>query len=404
MRGRLRAAGFCVTAMAVLGAGCAGTTSETSSSSSGMTAGSSTSGGVASSQGQQSSTSSSSTTGGSTSLPGSTNYQDLVINEVSASGEDWVELLNVGTQGVQLYGLHMAEDESGMPSTFTVMDFPRLVLDAGARLVILGGQPVPAEGLQARCLQSGGPSQCLYALWDISNGTGDVMYLLAPDNTVLTQAAVPMDGAPTGTTWCRLPDATGNLGACSPTPGAVNAPAGSGSSSSGGGATSAQPSSSAAAASSSAGGTSSSAAPSSSAQPSSSAAASSSSSGAPAPTGVVINEVTSQLNDEIELFNNSGSAVDISGWTVLDSTAGSTAYTFPASTSMAAGDRVVLVRNTHHTFGLGSVDSVTLRDGANAIKDTVSWTTAIASSLCRIPDGTGPFQTCTASFGSANTP
>jgi len=386
---------------ALLSASCTtatGSSSGQASSSSGATGGSSN---AASTGGSSAGGSSGAVT--SSSLPGTTNHAALVLTELSGASEDWVELLNTSAEGVQLYGLRLTDDDQGQPNVPDAMDFPALVLGAGQRLVVVAAQAVPGEGLQARCLVQGGPATCLHALWGVSNGTGDTLYLLDANNQTLTQAILPPDGAPTGTTWCRVPDEDGPFGSCIPTPGTANARnTGGSSSSSGGVASSSAPSSSSTESSSSATQSSSLAGSSSAVVGSSSAAGSSSSGGAPA--GVVINEVTSLNNDEIELFNNSGDAVDVSGWTVLDAGATSTAYTFPAASTLAAGGRTVLVKNTHHTFGLGTPDTVTLRNTAGDVVDVVSWTAAIASSRCRLPDGTGAFTACTATFGAPNMP
>jgi hypothetical protein len=374
-----------------------GSSGSQASSSSGTTGGSS---GAVSTGGSSAGGSSGAVT--SSSLPGTTNHAALVLTELSGASEDWVELLNTSGEGVQLYGLRLTDDDQGQPNVLDAMDFPALVLGAGQRLIVLGAQAVPGAGLQARCLMQGGPATCLHAVWGVSNGAGDTLYLLDANNQTLTQAILPPDGAPTGTTWCRVPDDTGAFGSCNPTPGGANERTSLGTSSSSGGVQSSSAPSSSSTETSSSAPQSSSAAGSSSAVGSSSAAASSSSGGAPA--GVVINEVTSLLNDEIELFNNSGDAVDVSGWTVLDSGATSTAYTFPAASMLAAGGRTVLVKNTHHTFGLGTPDTVTLRNTAGDVMDVVSWTAAIASSRCRLPDGTGAFTACTATFGAPNMP
>ena len=48
------------------------------------------------------------------------------------------------------------------------------------------------------------------------------VFLLGADDAVVSEAHYPKDGAPAGQTYCRLPDLTGELAACAPTPGASN--------------------------------------------------------------------------------------------------------------------------------------------------------------------------------------
>lgn len=126
---------------------------------------------------------------------------------------------------------------------------------------------------------------------------------------------------------------------------------------------------------------------------------------------VVINEVSSAGDDEIELFNLGTAAQDLGGWSVADSdfdpSTGLPAdhrYVFPAGTTIAPGAYLVLVKDTHHPFGLGGSDSVRLFNAQGEIVDQIAWTSGQAiPSFCRTPNGTGGFQTCAASsFGAAN--
>lgn len=119
---------------------------------------------------------------------------------------------------------------------------------------------------------------------------------------------------------------------------------------------------------------------------------------------LVINEVVAAAAgagaDWIELYNNTGAAVDLGGWTLddLGSVAGSATYTFPASTMIAAGDFLVIEGVTSFTFALDADDALILRDDAGVYADAVSWLDGFApegSSYGRLPDGTGAFQTLT---------
>lgn len=126
--------------------------------------------------------------------------------------------------------------------------------------------------------------------------------------------------------------------------------------------------------------------------------------GAPAQGDVVLNEITSDSasDDKIELFNRGLTAVDLSGYSVVDDAAHE--YVFPDGSSIEAGTYLVLVGGTDHMFGVGNDDSIELRDASGNSLDLADWgpDEAIVS-YCRVPNGTGPFQTCaTQSFGAPN--
>jgi hypothetical protein len=110
----------------------------------------------------------------------------------------------------------------------------------------------------------------------------------------------------------------------------------------------------------------------------------------PGSTDVVINEVNYDApgNDNgyewLELYNGSGSSVDISGWTIeAGFSSFSVRYTFPGSSSIAANGYVVVggqnVGGADYTSSSalnmgnasGSADAVRLTDGNGGIIDTV---------------------------------
>lgn len=133
-----------------------------------------------------------------------------------------------------------------------------------------------------------------------------------------------------------------------------------------------------------------------------------------APGKVVINELTSAGDDQIELYNAGDQAVVLTGWYMGDSgynpadpegTAAQRHDLEPGQTlepkgylvipkTLPAGDR----------FGLGKQDAVTLYNDKDEVIDQVSYPDQAAeTSYCRIPDGSGPFMACTvASFGAQN--
>lgn len=117
---------------------------------------------------------------------------------------------------------------------------------------------------------------------------------------------------------------------------------------------------------------------------------------------LVINEVTATGDDRIELFNNTAAEVDLTGWSLVDG--GDNRWVFAPATKVAAGGYLVLVKGVDHDFGLGGDDLVELRDTLDATVDAADWPDGAADpSWCRSPNGTGGFHTCQMpTFGSAN--
>ena len=150
----------------------------------------------------------------------------VVINEMHATGEDWVELVNKGTTPVDLQGYGLTDsDAMGAPSLAHPATFPAgTVLGGGDRLlVVLEQDPLAGVGPQTTCLTTGGPSTCYYATWGISNLNGEKVFLLAPDQNAVGEAECPPNGAVDPNPWGRLPDKTGNFAVTAATPGTENA-------------------------------------------------------------------------------------------------------------------------------------------------------------------------------------
>jgi hypothetical protein len=115
----------------------------------------------------------------------------------------------------------------------------------------------------------------------------------------------------------------------------------------------------------------------------------------PAHAGVVINEALTDPsgsdggNEWLELYNNGGSAVDLSGATIYAGTSSyALKYTFPAATSIAGGDFLVVADElvvgadlylpTTKTLGMGngsSSDAVQLRSSTGSVLDTLIYST-----------------------------
>lgn len=152
----------------------------------------------------------------------------LVINEIRATGDDWVELKNTGTTAIDLGGMVLADTDTevdgGAPRVADGVTFPAgTSLGAGQYLLIVVGLSMPGMGPQMACLGDAGPMTCYHANFGISASRGERIYLLTSSGAELTHADYPMNAAPDGSTWGRLPDGTGGFAVTRPTPGAANA-------------------------------------------------------------------------------------------------------------------------------------------------------------------------------------
>jgi LPXTG-motif cell wall-anchored protein len=111
---------------------------------------------------------------------------------------------------------------------------------------------------------------------------------------------------------------------------------------------------------------------------------------------VVINEIESNgdTTDWVEVLNTGATAVDLSGWTVMDNDPNGHANEttpLPAGTVLAPGAYFVFDQPTNFIFGLGNGDTVTMRDAnGNTVAEHV-YTAHAAGVLARCADGTGDF-------------
>ena len=122
-------------------------------------------------------------------------------------------------------------------------------------------------------------------------------------------------------------------------------------------------------------------------------------------TTLRINEVESQggvPGDWFELVNVGATAIDLTGWRMLDNDNTHVPYAFPAGTTIAPGGYLA-VDESSFIFGLGAAESVRLFDPNGAVYEEYSWTAHAATTYGRCPTGTGPFITTNSpTKGAAN--
>lgn len=153
----------------------------------------------------------------------------VTFNEISAAGDDWLELYNAGEAEFDLGGYAIADTDktSGQARLSKAMRFPAgtKLARGGFSLVLLGkSNSTPGPYAADACLP-GVSAGCFYALFSVSQSRGEPLHLLAPDNTSVSTVVYPANlefEAGTGLTACRLPDGTGGLTTCVATPAAAN--------------------------------------------------------------------------------------------------------------------------------------------------------------------------------------
>lgn len=137
---------------------------------------------------------------------------------------------------------------------------------------------------------------------------------------------------------------------------------------------------------------------------------------------VALNEVTSKgtadgpfadQGDLIELINVGADTIDLTGWKLSDDPAFpiDKTYVFPPGSTLGKGEFIVLAALDDITlegdfpFGLSSTneETITLANANSVPVDQLIVNGADAAiSYCRLPDGTGAWQHCDPTFGSAN--
>ncbi len=163
--------------------------------------------------------------GGTTDTSAGGSASPLVINEIGATGDEIVEIVNPTSKAVSLdeYALSDADPTTGDPKIADAARFPKgTEVQPGEHLVVLCGQSAnDGVGPHDKC-GNNGPNTCYYATWSVSAKDGEKVFLLSPTDDVVLEAEYPKDAAATGNTWGRFPDVTGDFTETAATPGEPN--------------------------------------------------------------------------------------------------------------------------------------------------------------------------------------
>lgn len=269
----------------------------------------------------------------------------LVLNEINSSPDDWVELMNTGTEALDVSGYELRDNSVDhrwrFPEGSTIAAGALLVVDAKSSGLIYDDQAKTfAEGTFEAA---------------ISIGSGDSIRLYDKGSNLLDEyswtAHASYDGDAAKASYGRYPDGTGAFRLTKETKGTANEYY--------------------------------------------------------APT-IVINEVESDgdATDWVEIMNTGMQPVDISGWYLLDNDpVGHKAGVTPvaAGTTLAPGALYVLEQNKAFTFGLGKADKAAIYDAGGDLIAEYEWAVHANGVYARIPDGTGEFQDfATATKGKKN--
>lgn len=160
-----------------------------------------------------------------TTSSGGSGGMPVVVNEIRASDGDYVELMNTGSTAFDLSDYALADSlDDGTPKIDEAARFPAgTTIGPFEHLLVVADQdPAVGVGPHDVCLPDGGPTSCYYSPWGISDGNGDTIFLLSPDDEIVAEGAYPAAAAPAGSTWGRLPDGTGDFAVNAPTPGEPN--------------------------------------------------------------------------------------------------------------------------------------------------------------------------------------
>lgn len=269
----------------------------------------------------------------------------IVINEINSSPDDWIEFMNIGTEEMEISGYEIRDNS----------DDHRWQFAEGTKLGTGEILLVDAYAIgQVYDDQTGSYTEGEFQE-AIGIGSGDSIRLYDSQGNLLDEhswtAHASYEGSEAAASLGRYPDGTGSFTVMPETPGESNswyAPQ------------------------------------------------------------IVINEVESNGDetDWVEIYNVGTTAVDLSGWYLLDNDpVGHAKDVMPVAegTVINPGEYYVFDQMTHFTFGLGKEDQVTIFNKDGSEVSEYAWTGHANGVYARIPDGTGEFVDFeTSTKGKAN--
>lgn len=287
----------------------------------------------------------------------------LVLNEVAPAGDpaDWFELYNASPSPIDLTGYtfsdDVAENKGGVVGD--------VVLAPGQYLQVLVDEAHSAS---------------------FSLGSDEEMAVFDASGTLIAEVNWDEGAAPSGTSWARLPDGSGEFTQAEPTPGASNRAIGG-----------VEPDTSQNDTSTGdAGGDSGSSDVFTDAGTDS--AEDSSDDAGPGGTTLVLNELVAQASeggaDWIEIYNSGPAAVSLDGYLLEDSDPANRVV-LPAGLSVPSRGYLVITQDVEFDFGLGRTDALYLMAPDETPVDSTSWIEPSADaglSWGRLPNGTGAFM------------
>ncbi len=275
----------------------------------------------------------------SVSTKGTANVEDqpaegkLVLNEINSNPDDWVEVMNVGDEDLDVSGYELRDNS----------DDHRWKFNEGT--VIKAGKIYLVDAKHSGLIFDDATDSYKEGVFEdaISIGSGDSMRLYDGEGTLLDSYSwsehAAYDGDNALASYGRYPDGTGAFYLTKETKGQSNDWY----------------------------------------RPS-----------------VEINEVESNGDDTdwVEVINTGDTAIDISGWYVLDNDPtghASETTPLPEGTVLEPGALYVFDENKDFSFGLGDNDQATLYAKGGAVVAQYSWSAHASGVYARIPDGTGEF-------------
>lgn len=271
----------------------------------------------------------------------------LVLNEVNSSPDDWVEVMNLGTEAMDVSGYEIRDNSDDHRWQFA----EGTTIEAGALFVVDAATVGKVYEDETNTYVDGTFESA------IGIGSGDAIRIYDRDGNLVDTCSwtehAAVDGDAALASIGRYPDGTGSFVIMKETKGIANAwykPQ------------------------------------------------------------VVINEVESDcedvISDWVEIYNAGTTSVDISGWYLLDNDpVGHAGETTPVAegTVLAPGEFYVFEINKDFTFGLGKNDQATVFNKDGVVIDEYAYNGHANGVYARIPDGTGAFvDVATSTKGKLN--